>query len=273
MVQELRPRSIGEILDVAVTLYRRRIGPLLRVGLIVEVPIQLFSMLILLSALPDEFTVGFGQAQPVYENQDDAALGFAASSAVLVLSFVSTYLVTALASRFIADTYTSATNVPPATTAKMGARLPVAIGAALAASAGIVAGIFACVIPGIWLIGVWSVAMPVLMLEGTDAIRSLGRSLELVRSRFWSAFGVITIGMMLTTTISWSITLVFELLITTEQSLESQVISQSIAGTLSAILTTPFIACAVVALYFDLRIRKEAFDVQMMMTQLDTGRA
>ena len=34
-------------------------------------------------------------------------------------------------------------------------------------------------------------------------------------------------------------------------------------------ITTPFVAAAIVTLYFDLRIRDEAFDVQMAMAATD----
>jgi len=50
------------------------------------------------------------------------------------------------------------------------------------------------------------------------------------------------------------------------------VIGQSTANAISAAIVTPFAATAIVVLYFDLRIRDEAFDVQMLM-QRDHERA
>jgi hypothetical protein len=47
----------------------------------------------------------------------------------------------------------------------------------------------------------------------------------------------------------------------------SLAIAQGIANSLASLLTAPFVAAAIVALYFDLRIRDEAFDVQMALTQ------
>jgi hypothetical protein len=43
------------------------------------------------------------------------------------------------------------------------------------------------------------------------------------------------------------------------------VLAQSLANAVASVLTTPFVAAATVALYFDLRIRDEAFDVQVAM--------
>ena len=48
-------------------------------------------------------------------------------------------------------------------------------------------------------------------------------------------------------------------------------IAQGIANAIAALLTTPFVAAAIVALYFDLRIRDEAFDVQLAMQRNDTS--
>ena len=44
-------------------------------------------------------------------------------------------------------------------------------------------------------------------------------------------------------------------------------IAQGVANTIASLLTTPFVAAAIVALYFDLRIRDEAFDVQMAIAE------
>jgi hypothetical protein len=52
-------------------------------------------------------------------------------------------------------------------------------------------------------------------------------------------------------------------------SIVAIVIGQSIASAIAAILTTPFIATATVVLYFDLRIRNEAFDVQLLIQRND----
>ncbi len=46
-------------------------------------------------------------------------------------------------------------------------------------------------------------------------------------------------------------------------------IAQSIASTIAGVLTTPFVAAAIVTLYFDLRIRDEAYDIQLMMQRND----
>ena len=52
-------------------------------------------------------------------------------------------------------------------------------------------------------------------------------------------------------------------------STTATVIAQGIANTVAAAITTPFVATATVALYFDMRIRNEAFDLQLTMQRRD----
>ncbi|MGQ0824420.1 MAG: hypothetical protein ACT4OX_05200 [Actinomycetota bacterium] len=273
MVQDLRPRSVGEILDVAVSLYRARFPALMLVTLFVEIPVQILSMLVLLSALPDDFEVGYtGQIQPVYDGSD-VAVGLAATLFVLFLSVVSTGFVTAVATRIVADAYVGAADAGGDAARIAGRRILAVLGVTTLSTLGIAVGILACIAPGIWLMGAWSVVVPVLILENTGVLRALGRSFELTKTRIWAALGVVITGQLMTTTITLSLTTAIDLLISTGDSLTAQVIAQSVAATIAAIITTPFIATAVVALYFDLRIRNEAFDVQMLLSRLDSGRA
>ena len=44
-------------------------------------------------------------------------------------------------------------------------------------------------------------------------------------------------------------------------------VAQGAVNIVASVLTTPFVAAATVALYFDLRIRDEAFDVQMAIAR------
>jgi hypothetical protein len=41
-----------------------------------------------------------------------------------------------------------------------------------------------------------------------------------------------------------------------------------VAGTISSMITTPFVAAFVTVLYFDLRVRKEGFDLQLLAERI-----
>jgi hypothetical protein len=59
------------------------------------------------------------------------------------------------------------------------------------ASVAIVVGLFALIVPGLILVTIWSVFVPVIVLERPPGLGSLGRSRELVRGNGWQVFGVL----------------------------------------------------------------------------------
>jgi hypothetical protein len=61
----------------------------------------------------------------------------------------------------------------------------------LVASVAIVVGLFALIVPGLILVTIWSVFVPVIVLERPPGLGSLGRSRELVRGNGWQVFAVL----------------------------------------------------------------------------------
>ena len=115
MVQELRARGIGEILDVAVALYRSRFGKLIGLAAIVIVPVQVLSTAVLLSARPDSYTPGLsGNATPQFST-NSAVVELAALVVVLFVGFVSNAFVVGLCARPVGDAYVDAPSPGPAT--------------------------------------------------------------------------------------------------------------------------------------------------------------
>jgi hypothetical protein len=270
VVPELRPRSVGEVLDAAVRVYRARFGMLMRVALLVIVPVSALSMLVLLSALPDDFTVGIGgDLTPVYGDDTDAAVQIAAVVVTTLLSALATAFVTAATTRIVAEAYVGHPSSAGDATRETGRRLLPIVGVTLLVTAGTAAGYLLCVVPGVLLAAAWSIAVPVLLLEGTGVFRALGRSVELTKVRFWLSFGVFWLTQVLVVALSAGLAAALGLAIRANDSPSADVIAQSVANAVASVITVPFAAAAVVALYFDLRIRAEAFDVQMMLLRLD----
>ena len=266
MVPELRPRTVGEILDVAVLLYRARFAPLMKVTLAVTLPVSLLTMFVLLSAVPDEGgAFGFNVMSPFFFSSSDSAAMLGAVVVTFILSTLSTAFVTAAATRIVGDVYVGG-NEPLGTSVRavakrllplIGLTLLTTIAVGLTCIAGYVLSVF------------WAVAVPALILEGTAVFRSMGRSFALTKTAFGVSFGVYWLGQLLVFALSLGLAGLFTLLITTADSTSADVIAQSVGTAVATVVTTPFLAAAVVALYFDLRIRGEGFDVQMMIAQLD----
>jgi hypothetical protein len=281
MSSELQPRGVGEILDAAVAVLRAKFGAFVLLTAIVIVPVQLLSLLVTLSTQPDDVSRSFtGAATPTYDSTTASDLWVALAGVVVVgvATLLANAFATAAVTNLAATTYLGDGGGPEPVRASWRlvlTRFWAVLGLTALSSVAIFAGFAACVIPGLWLTVTWSVAVPALLLEGTGVFASLGRSFRLTKIRWWTAAAVLLIGNLLANvvTLAFALPLEWLLTITIDAEAGGALVANSIASTLAAALTTPFLAAATVVLYFDLRVRAEGFDIQMLMHRLGPATA
>jgi uncharacterized membrane protein len=113
---------------------------------------------------------------------------------------------------------------------------------------------------------VGSVAVPALMFEHVGGVKALGRSFDLVRGRWWATFGALLAAVILLGVVLLVVGLIFN-------GIESglKVSSTGLWLTLNGISTVigdlvvyPFIAAVIAVVYIDLRVRKEALDLDRL---------
>lgn len=98
---------------------------------------------------------------------------------------------------------------------------------------------------------VWQFALPAALLEGCNPLTALSRSFQLVKGSWWRVFGIILVlGL-----IVFGIQLVVEFV-------------PIIGGFVSAVFTPPIISIGSALLYFDLRVRKEGYNLDSMAREL-----
>jgi hypothetical protein len=117
--------------------------------------------------------------------------------------------------------------------------------AGLLAAIGIGIGIVLLIVPGLFLLTIWLLIVPAIVLEGCSVSESFSRSRELVRGYGWAVFGVIV----LTVLILIGIDIVFGIIgagvDSTWGSFALNVVSQSVSA--------PFVALAWTLTYYELR--------------------
>jgi hypothetical protein len=265
VIPDLRPRGIGEILDAAVALYRTRFGQLVRYAAIVVVPVQVLLTIVLLSAQPDRFSVTINGGATPHFDTTRAQLG--ATFVVLVVGLLTHAFVSAVTTRIVADEYIGHRE-PGGEAARTGARRFGAV-TGLTALVGLaeLVGLLFCFIGWFAAQALFAVAIPVVILERRRVFAAMGRSVELTRSHFWHVLGVVLTVSLLSALLNIALASGLNFWSSRGGSETATIVAQGLVNIVAALLTTPLVATTVVALYFDLRIRDEGFDVQMALTQ------
>ena len=137
----------------------------------------------------------------------------------------------------------------PETLARVRPRLNTLTVAGLLAAIGIGIGFVMLIIPGLVLLTLWLVIVPVIMLEGAGVFESFGRSMRLVRGHGWSVFGVIV----LTIIVLFLVSILVGIL---ARAFDSSV-ARAVLDIATQSLTAPFVALAWTMTYYRLRVSEE----------------
>jgi hypothetical protein len=277
----LRPLSAGEILDVAFGLYRRLFVPLVLIQVIC-------------SSLP--FVIGLYAA----------ALGPGTETiAVTVVSYVFSFLLGALASGatalVISENYLGREigamdglrRALPRFPSLVGVSLSVAVLVgvtmmpfliALGASAYGIGSAQPGLAVALALVALASLLLPILTFSGlavsTPALvieqlraptRAMGRSWSLTRGNRLRIVGLLFVFFIILAVPFIGGTLILQMILGALDSTAARVLSTVIASVLSFVLG-PILYCILTLTYYDMRVRKEAFDLEILAAQLGTGR-
>ena len=237
----LRPRSSTELVDAAFQVFRRTPVQFIVASALVYVPwlvIQLaFNLEITVESIP-----GF----------DILAINFAAGLIVYVI-------LDGVIMLLARDAYFDRPPDVAAAFRTVASRALPLLGASLAMIAMIFVGLLLLLLPALYPIARFFAARPAVLLEGAGAGAALSRSSALsvgLKGHILSTLllaGLLTFAVMLGTTLAVG-------------AIPSQVVTRTIL-TIVTVCVKPFLGIAQTLLYYDARIRKEAFDVEYLAAQ------
>ena len=268
----LRPLSLGEILDVSIKICLANWRTLIKAVLIVVVPVQIISTILTADYTVStfDFRASSGQTPKETLEEINQYLGGLAISGILQVCAVG--LATAACFRAIAQAYLGESADWRSSLSFALKHVPSLLLLTLLYILGIVGGTLLFILPGIWLYIAWAFALPVLLVEGARGRSALGRSFELVKGRWWRTFGVLVVGFILASIISALVQGVFLIGILFGDDNDAVVLVLSaIAGIVGLAITTPFQAALLTVVYFDLRVRKEGFDLELLAQGIGAG--
>jgi hypothetical protein len=291
---DLRPMEFGEILDGALSLFRRHFGLFLKLSLAVMwLPIAVgvywrVRFLGLAGANPE-------QAAALLEG---ALVSFTLWAVVFGLVYgAGMLLLTAGSIRIISDSYLGREpqfgealgygvgKIVPLFLVGLGkSLLLVLVGVlcgiviAVTATAGktlgpglAILGVFAEAVATIWLVVYvatgYMVTTPVVVLETLpSSFDSFGRSWELTRGARGRVFGLVFVGTLIAGFLPQIVLSALGGLVT--ELLPAAVLPWTIVAAALPIVLTPIVPCILTLAYYDLRVRREGFDLQLLSEQL-----
>lgn len=247
---DLRPLSVGEILDVAFQLFRRLFAPL--------VVIQ-----VVCTAVPVAVNV-YVQASGGTEQNFTLTMG------VMVLSIVLSAIAMTASIHLISAHYLGKTLTAGEALARAMGNLGAAVAVSLMVGLLVGVGILLLVVPGIILLCGLVVALQALVLEpDTGATQALSRSWQLTKGHKGRMFGLLLAIVAITMVPALALGALAGVgagagALTGAEAVGAFALALIALGAILQMVLYPYLYCAVTVAYYDLRVRKEAFDLQVL---------
>jgi hypothetical protein len=257
-VHELRPMGIGDILDTTFRLYRQRFLTFLLIALAVYIP---YAILMGLSeSSGPAFTAGAGPSAGPQLNP----LGFSLQMiGVAFFSLILFPLCLAAMVHNISASYLGETLSAGDCYARAMPRVLPLLGTQVIVGIVVMIGFLLFIVPGV-IFSLWYyVVVPVVILEGAAGFRALGRSRELVRGNLGKAFVLGLVVFLLSAIFGGVLQGVAKFVPWPHPALATFALS------ILPALWLPIQTAPSILLYYDLRIRKEAFDLQQLSETLN----
>jgi len=276
---DLRPLSVGEILDRTFSLYRRN-----------------FLLFIGISAIPQLLVLAMQLAQIALTSATKAAVplptrDFQGSSAGLVIAGVAgaiLLVIVGIIVYFVAYLFSQGGTVYAVSELYLGRTTT--IGQSLSRMRGELGSLFGVVflnglvtllcfllliIPGIYMACRLCVCIPAALLENLGPRESLERSFGLTKDNAGRAFLIFLLYVVVLYAALFLFDIPFGIAMQSAAHdpamLRVWTALMQIGNFVAAVLVTPIFTIATSIFYFDLRVRKEAFDLQLMMNPLGGG--
>jgi hypothetical protein len=241
MAYEIREMAFAEILDSAFRLLRDHFVLLVGTSAITLVPIQLGMSLIPSVALRGAGAIGIG---------------------FLFLLIISPF-VRALQAFVIGELYLGrSVSLGQAYRQILGIFFPLT-GTILLSSLAIMGATLLLILPGIYFVLAFVLINQVMVFERTFGTKALGRSRDLMQGNFLRAIGILLLEAVVSGTLSFGIELALRFV--------PWLWLHGIAAGAAASVASAFGAAALVVLYFDIRCRKEAFDLEHLARLVESG--
>jgi hypothetical protein len=263
-MEHLRPLRVGETVDISARLWVRNLWDLMKIFLVFLIPTTVIRLLVA-SAVADDALLRDNRLSFTEDSLNlynttqailaivDALLGLLALGACVFM----------LGQRYLGR--------PTTWTQALGAafsRFWVLLGASILFGLGVMAGTLALIVPGIFLAVSWWLHRAAIMIEREGPAAALRRSYNLVQGRWWPTFGALLVGGIVYAIFAVAIPLAAEYGLMASDSALMFMMLSALITIVGVSISQPLLGALEVVIYFELRVRKEGFDLEMQAQRL-----
>jgi len=245
MIYELKEYSFGETIGKGFNLYFNNFIQIFLISLLCRAPLILvmryFNWL-----NPDQLAKSFNFAR----------FGVVMPTSLITQSILSAWIIYLVSKKFLEDSSIFSDQKAISFLPKL---FPI-IGLSIVVGLLTILGALALIIPGIIIALGYSVATNVLVIEGKTIGKSMKRSWELTKGDKGRIFGLLFVTCIIVICIRTPLSFVLRFLLKDKELLTY------LSMILSA-LTGPIQSCILVVIYFNLRIKKEGFNIEHLAEQ------
>jgi hypothetical protein len=236
----LRPRKATEIVDAAIEVYRRNPIHFLLLAAIVRVPWLIVQIV---------FVAG----------RETEIQAFFTSLLIAVGAVISYFLMSGLIAQMASELYLGRETDAFRTLSQVKGRIPTVFMASVGKSIALALGLVLFLFPAVWVTALMFAVIPAIVIEQRGLFEAFSRSARMsegVKSHILSAIGLVVI-----------IRIVVEIGIALLSTLVTMPELRYVVIAVAGILMYPLMGIAETLIYYDIRIRKEGFDIEMMAQQ------
>jgi len=145
-------------------------------------------------------------------------------------------------------------------------RIPRLFGLSVVCGVMIALGVLGCLVGALFVAALVILSVPAMLLERIGVFAAIGRSFELVKGRYWQIVLMLLVIFVALLFISAFFGSIFGAVARAggDASETANAFVSFIAGVGASAITTPIFAALLTVLYFDQRVRKEGFDLQLL---------
>jgi hypothetical protein len=265
---ELRPMGVGDILDSAFRLYKAQFVPFLVIALVAFLPYALFTLIVGLAsspAQPPQNVSSFETAQNPFAASagvNSGGLALAVLGPVILLIIVFPLVQSALTYNISGAILGERLSAGESYRRAAGRVLPL-LWTQLLVGVVVFIGFLLLVVPGIIFSFWFMIIAPLVVLERISGFKALRRSRELMRGNVNKGVSISLTVFVLSFAIEYGCGAVLAL------APWKHAVFVEVGNTIVQAMILPLQTAPMILFYYDLRIRKEAFDLQRLAESVE----